>query len=73
MEKAKAVIDRISSLGLYFCNIKEPASQDFLMEKFAPLAEFAERFPADLSPRPTHGYGDVFCVIDPNSIRPTSL
>ena len=73
MEKAKAVIDRISSLGNYFCNIKEPASQDFLMEKFVPLAEFAERSPASLTPPPTHGYGDVFCVLDTNSIRPASL
>lgn len=69
IQKAKAVIDRISALGSYYCNIKEPASQDFLMENFVSLAEFSERFPDRLAPALTHGYGDVFCVLDPNSIR----
>lgn len=70
IEKAGAVLTRISLLGSYFCNVKEPTSQDFLMEKFIPLPEFLERFPDRLSTSVTHGYGDVFCVLDPNSIRP---
>lgn len=69
IQKAKAVIDRISSLGSYFCNVKEPSSQDFLMQKFIPLAEFAGRFPDCLAPALTHGYGDIFCALEPNSIR----
>ena len=64
------MLTRISLLGSYFCNVKEPTSQDFLMEKFIPLPEFLERFPDRLSTSVTHGYGDVFCVLDPNSIRP---
>jgi FkbM family methyltransferase len=70
IEKAKAVLSRIGSLGSYFCNIKEPSSQDFLLEKFIPLAEFAERFPGGLSPVLSNGYGDVFCVINAELILP---
>lgn len=73
IEKAKAVLNRVATLGSYFCNVKEPSQQNFLMEKFLPLSEFTERFPSGLLPALSNGYGDVFCVLDQNSIRPVSL
>lgn len=70
LEKARAVLARIGTLGSYHCNIKEPASTDFLMDRFLPLDEFSRLFPGELRPALQGGYGDIFCVIDVASIRP---
>jgi FkbM family methyltransferase len=70
LEKARAVLARIGTLGSYHCNIKEPASTDFLMDRFLPLDEFSRLFPDGLKPSLKGGYGDIFCVIDVQSIRP---
>lgn len=70
LEKARAVLDRIGTLGTYHCNIKEPASTDFLMDRFLPTNEFSRLFPDGLRPALQGGYGDIFCVIDVLLIRP---
>ncbi len=70
LEKARAVLDRVGTLGSYHCNIKEPASTDFLMDRFLPINEFSRLFPDGLRPALQGGYGDIFCVIDVLLIRP---
>lgn len=69
IDKAKAVLARIESLGTYYCNVKEPSDHDFLLKDFMPISDFIDRFPNNLTAALTKGYGDVFCVLNPNLIR----
>lgn len=69
IENARAVLRRFGSLGSYYCNIKEPGSKDFALERFLPIAAFADQFPQGLAKPLEKGYGDIFCALDPTSIR----
>lgn len=69
IESARAVLKRFEALGTYHCNLKEPGSADFALERFLPIAEFTEKFPGGLTASLEKGYGDIFCALDPSSIR----
>lgn len=68
IETAKTVLRRIASLGNYSCNIKLGVSNDFLMPRFLEINEFIEGFPESIPG--VIGYGDIFCVLDAEKIRP---
>lgn len=69
LDNACAVLKRLESLGAYHCNLKEPGSTDFTLERFLPIAEFKEKFSSSLAASSAKGYGDVFCALDPSKIR----
>jgi len=66
LDRAEAVILHISELGSYYCNFKTATDKNFHHEKFIPIREFNKKFRDLISAPGMAGYGEIFCVTDPN-------
>jgi FkbM family methyltransferase len=69
IEHASKVLEKISSLGLYHCNLKQETANDFLLPHFLPLMEFRRLFPNQLGHPLKDGYGDIYCILDPSECQ----
>jgi FkbM family methyltransferase len=62
------VLERISSLGAYHCNLREPGRPHFALSEFIPIRDFIKRFPNELGVSLAEGYGDIFCSANSRTI-----
>lgn len=70
VERALEVLNLISELGTYHCNLKEETGYDFALPEFLPLADFRNRFPNDIGSTLKDGYGDIYCALDLSAFKP---
>ena len=66
IEKARAVLERLATLGNYHCNVKQGLAKQFAFSSFISLKDFINQFPDDLETTLTDHWGDIFCSLNPN-------
>jgi len=67
-ERAINVLNMISKLGPYKCNMKEENGHGFALPTSLSILEFRDRFPNHLGITLKDGYGDIYASLDPAAI-----